>query len=102
MESMLSSLPVEQRAEFRKQIYTGKKNAEFFKKIKPFAKSDFAAFKKRYAEYPAQEEINQERERLIWTIKVSFYQKYFPAEQSGYNLFCHPAKQPDNLCSFLQ
>ncbi|WP_221390232.1 hypothetical protein [Dyadobacter sp. NIV53] len=64
MESMLSSLPVEQRAEFKKQIDNGKKNAEFFRKMKPLIKSDFTAFKIQYAEHLAQEEISQQQDRL--------------------------------------
>jgi NADH dehydrogenase/NADH:ubiquinone oxidoreductase subunit G len=64
MESMLSSLPADQRAEFKKTIEDGKRNAAFFKKVKPLLKSDFEAFKKQYAEHTAQEEIAQKEREL--------------------------------------
>lgn len=64
MEGMLSSLPADQRADFKKQIETGKQNAAFFKKIKPLLKTDFEAFKKQYAEHLAQEDIAQTEQQL--------------------------------------
>ncbi|CAG5002915.1 hypothetical protein DYBT9275_02997 [Dyadobacter sp. CECT 9275] len=65
MEAMIASMPVEQRADFKKQIDTGKQNAAFFRKIKPLLTSDFEEFKKQYAEHLAQEQITQEQERLV-------------------------------------
>lgn len=65
MENMLSSLPAEQRADFKKQIENGKKNAAFFKKVKPLLKSDFPEFKKQYAEHLALDEIAQAEQQLV-------------------------------------
>lgn len=65
MESMLTSLPAEQRAEFKKQIEDSKRTAAFFKKVKPLLKSDLNAFKEQYAAYFAQEEITQLEQQRI-------------------------------------
>jgi hypothetical protein len=65
MEGMLASLPVDQRADFKKTIEDGKRNAAFFKKVKPLLKSDFEEFKKQYAEHQAQEEIAQKEGDLV-------------------------------------
>lgn len=64
MESMLTSLPAEQRAELKKQIEDGKRNAAFFKKIKPLLKTDMEEFKKQYATYLANDEIRQSEETI--------------------------------------
>lgn len=64
MEGMLSSLPPEQRADFKKQIEAGKYNAAFYKKIKPLLKSNIEDFKKQYAEHLAQEDIAQTEQQL--------------------------------------
>jgi FtsZ-binding cell division protein ZapB len=64
MESMLTSLPPEQRADFKKQIEQGKRTAAFFKKIKPLLKTDMEEFKKQYAEFLANDEIRQSEETL--------------------------------------
>ncbi|MCF0071897.1 hypothetical protein LZD49_15575 [Dyadobacter sp. CY261] len=69
MESMLTSLPAEQRADFKKQIEDGKRNAAFFKKIKPLLKTDMEAFKKQYAEYLANDEIRQSEQTLARNAK---------------------------------
>ncbi|GGC08786.1 hypothetical protein [Dyadobacter sediminis] len=65
MESMLTSLPPDQRAEFKKQIEDSKRTVAFFKKVKPLLKSDFEAFKKQYAAFLAQDEIAQAEQQLI-------------------------------------
>jgi hypothetical protein len=69
MESMLSSIPAEQRADFKKQIEDGKRNAAFFKKIKPLLKTNMEEFKKQYAEYLANDEIRQSEETLARNAK---------------------------------
>jgi hypothetical protein len=69
MESMLSSLPAEQRADFKKQIEDGKRNAAFFKKIKPLLKTDMEEFRKQYAEYLANDEIRQSEQTLARNAK---------------------------------
>lgn len=69
MESMLSSLPADQRADFKKQIEDGKRNAAFFKKIKPLLKTDMEEFKKQYAEYLAADEIRQSEQTLARNAK---------------------------------
>ncbi|SEJ30940.1 hypothetical protein SAMN05216327_108194 [Dyadobacter sp. SG02] len=69
MESMLSSIPAEQRADFKKQIDDGKRNAAFFKKIKPLLKTNMEEFKKQYAEYLANDEIRQSEETLTRNAK---------------------------------
>lgn len=69
MESMLPSMPAEQRADFRRQIEDGKRNAAFFKKIKPLLKTDMEAFKKQYAEFLANDEIRQSEETLARNAK---------------------------------
>lgn len=71
MESMLSSLPADQRAEFKKQIEDGKRNAAFFKKIKPLLKTDMEEFKKQYATYLANDEIRQSEETMARNNKAS-------------------------------
>jgi hypothetical protein len=69
MESMLSSLPAEQRADFKKQIEDGKRNAAFFKKIKPLLRTDMEEFKKQYADYLANDEIRQSEQTLARNAK---------------------------------
>ncbi len=69
MESMLSSIPAEQRADFKKQIEEGKRNAAFFKKIKPLLKTNMEEFKKQYAGYLANDEIRQSEETLARNAK---------------------------------
>ncbi|MDQ6482453.1 hypothetical protein [Dyadobacter sp. LHD-138] len=64
MGSMVNSLPAEQRAEFKKQVDNGKRNVLEYKKLKQLLKTDYAAFKKQYAELQAQEQINQELDQL--------------------------------------
>ncbi|SKB61406.1 hypothetical protein [Dyadobacter psychrophilus] len=64
MEGMLTSLPADQRADFKKTIENGKQTAAFFKKIKPLLKSDFEAFKKQYAEFLAADEIAQSEQTM--------------------------------------
>lgn len=77
MESMLSSIPAEQRADFKKQIEDGKRNAAFFKKIKPLLKTNMEEFKKQYAEYLAADEIRQSEQTLARNAKsnVDEYEK---------------------------
>jgi hypothetical protein len=65
MGKIVSSLPADQRDEFKKQIDEGKRNAVFYKKIKPLIKSDFVAFKNLYAAHLAQEQIVQEESSLV-------------------------------------
>lgn len=69
MESMLTSIPAEQRADFKKQIEDGKRNAAFFKKIKPLLKTDMEEFKKQYAGYLAADEIRQSEQTLARNAK---------------------------------
>lgn len=71
MESMLSSLPADQRAGFKKQIEDGKRNAAFFKKIRPLLKTDMEEFKKQYATYLANDEIRQSEETMVANNKAS-------------------------------
>ena len=65
MGSMLSSLPADQRAEFKKQIDNGKRNVVIYKKLQLLLKTDYMEFKKQFAEQQAQEQIAQERSQLV-------------------------------------
>jgi hypothetical protein len=65
MEQMLASMPANQRAELRKTIDDGKRNAAFFKKVKPLLKSDFETFRAQYAAHLAEEEIAQKEADLL-------------------------------------
>lgn len=83
MEGMLASLPADQRADFKKQIESGKRNAAFFKKMKPLLKSDFAEFQKQYSEYLATEEIMQAEQQLVSNNKANAleYEKWKSPEK---------------------
>ncbi|MCE7067958.1 hypothetical protein [Dyadobacter sp. CY326] len=78
MEGMLTSLPADQRADFKKTIENGKQTAAFFKKIKPLLKTDFEEFKKQYAEFLAKDEIAQSEQTLERNNKknASEYEKW--------------------------
>jgi hypothetical protein len=64
MASSVNSMPPAQRAEFKKQVEAGQKNAAFFKKLKPLLKSDLPEARKQYATYLAQDQIAQEEATL--------------------------------------
>jgi hypothetical protein len=46
-----SSLPADQRAEFKKQIEDGKRNAAFLQEGQTVIETDLEEFKKQYADY---------------------------------------------------
>ncbi|WP_131694679.1 hypothetical protein [Dyadobacter tibetensis] len=64
MEGMLSSLPPKDRVEMKKQIDDAKKEALFYKSLKPLLKSDFETFKAKYARHQAERDIESEKGRI--------------------------------------
>ena len=65
MKNVISSLLVYSVALFKKQIDNGKQNVVVYKKLKQLLKTDYAEFKKQYAEQQSQEQIAQERSQLV-------------------------------------